>query len=826
MTTAHALIQEYRQRALAAGLEVKVLGDGNMLSEIAIVGEAPGDREVQLKTPFIGGSGKHLFDTLRKYGITRTQVYSTNVVKRQVAFQDADSRKAVSTSELHHWAGLVRWELSQLPNLKYVLVLGNMALEALLGEHGITKWRGSVIQKNGLTYVTSFNPAMVMREPKWEVVFAFDMAKLDRVLRGKYTPYEIEPLINPSYNEAMSWLDKMQDEKLPVSFDIEVISGETACVGFANSNHTGMCISLRDRVRNTYSTDEERALRRRMQVLFAGDDTRLIAQNGSFDSGWLWYKDRIKVRGIWLDTMLAHHTLYPQLPHNLGFLTSQYTDHPYYKDEKSDWKEGGGIDTFWEYNIKDCCITRAVADRTHHELKQQKLDQFFFGHVMRLQPHLVSMTVHGLKIDMSLKEKVRDELLEEVARLRMVFDDAVREATGDPEYGVNPKSPKQLSDLLFNKLRLVGRGTSTDVTNRKRMSSHPKTSEAARKVLTSLDAFAEENKFLSTYAEMTVDPDGRARCEYKQTGVQNAPGRLSSTKVMWDSGANLQNQPDRAKPMFIADLPTEELPRGSKFLYADGSQAEARVVARIWNVAALLENFERAAKGGVDVHRANASRIFKKPYEEIPLEDRTPDGKPTLRFIGKRCVHGLNYRMGPDKLAEVCGISLVEAEQAWRSYHLAFPEIRLGWDATLTEVYKTRQLWTPMGRRLIFLGRLPKPGTGEGSEDAGTLDSIIAFIPQSTIGDAVSRAIYLCHEDPEWDQNEARMALNIHDALIAMIPDTPEATEKYGRIFRRAMEAPIIINGEPLVVPSDLKHSYPDEQGIHRWSNLTKLKIT
>ena len=75
---------------------------------------------------------------------------------------------------------------------------------------------------------------------------------------------------------------------------------------------------------------------------------------------WLWYKDKIRVPHLWFDTMLAHHVLYPTLPHNLGFLTCQYTDNPYYKDEREVWSEGGDIETFWDYNGKDCCNTLAI----------------------------------------------------------------------------------------------------------------------------------------------------------------------------------------------------------------------------------------------------------------------------------------------------------------------------------------------------------------------------------------------------------------------------------------------------------------------------------
>jgi DNA polymerase I-like protein with 3'-5' exonuclease and polymerase domains len=154
------------------------------------------------------------------------------------------------------------------------------------------------------------------------------------------------------------------------------------------------------------------------------------------------------------------------------------------------------------------------------------------------------MTVGGLKVDTFLKERLAQETRAEVASLKSDFLALARDAVGDPEYTVNPNSPKQLADLYFRKLHLVGRGVATDVKNRQRMLAHPRTPEIARRMLHVQNKYATENKFLGTYAEMEIDKDGRVRCEYKQTGVASAPGRLSSASVMWGTGTNLQNQPE------------------------------------------------------------------------------------------------------------------------------------------------------------------------------------------------------------------------------------------------------------------------------------------
>lgn len=837
VTSAAQLNQEIALAASQVGLQIQVGGEGDFNAEVALIGEYPGDRELAMGRPFVGGSGKYLWEVLRKQGLDRTRVWATNVVKRGIAYTgdadaaDAAGKVAVNRGELQHWQWLLHHELGHLPNLRFIVVLGSYALRAVAGEDSITSWAGSVVERdiNGRTYtvVICNNPAYAMRVPVYDPVFRMHIAKLQRVRDGKYPGHKIESVINPSPLDAVAWIDRLHDEQLPTALDIETIANETACIGLANNPHMGMCISFRSLSENVYSASDERTVRVAIQRFVDDNRTRLVAQNGTFDSYWLAYKDRIVVRRIWADTLLGHHTLYPHLPHNLGFLTSQYTTHPFYKDDGKNWREGGDIDQFWRYNVTDCCITLAAWRKIQQELQAQKLEDFFFNHVMRLQPKLVRMTVNGILCDTNVKHHLMTTLQSEVDAIREQFTSAVRTATGDPERVVNPASPVQLKRLFFQDLRLVGRGTSTNEENRNRMLAHPRTSEDAKTILHLLDQFREKEKFRGTYAEFELDPDNRCRSEYKQFGVASTPGRLSSTQTMWGSGMNLQNQTEKSKEMFIADP-------GYRLIYFDLAQAEARIVAYHWGIQGLIDNFELAA-GGVDVHRANAARIFGLDIDQIPKQDWDAEKRPTLRYLGKRCVHGLNYRMAPDKLASTCNIPVSQAIDAWRAYHKVFP-MRRAWEAVLDVAYKTGEIWTPLGRRLKFLGRLPDRTAGFGSQEATVLDGIIAFVPQSTIGEKVASVQYLCEDDEDWPSADARILLNVHDALIGLVRDDDDLATHCMRIMRKHAEAPIAGVGYDhssktwtrpwrISIPADVAWSAPDASGLHRWSNLQKVKI-
>lgn len=802
------------------GLTIQCEPDGTVFADTAIIGDVPGEREVAQKVPFVGSSGTQLWNALQKHtGTRRNQYYMSHVIKRHVSVAKVkgQARDPINRNEFDHWRSLLMWELQQLPHLRYIIAVGSYALEAFTRESSLGSWRGSVLDVSigprtvKVLFVNSM--ADLRKNPKLEIIFNLDINKYKRLVEGKLKPYDVETEVYAPVERVLSVLDDMDKAGDPISLDIEVINNETACIGFANTKDYALCVALRDSKHNVYTTKEEVAIRRRIQELVAKPEQRIVAQNGMFDLTWLWFKDRIRISHIWFDTMLAHHTLYSQLPHNLGFLTTQYTDNPYYKDEKNNWREGGDIMQFWRYNGKDCGYTLDIANKLLSELRAQKMDKFFFDHVMRLSPHLAKMTVGGIKLDMDMKTTLHDTLLDHTNTLLLNFQRKVQEVTGDPDLHVNPKSPKQLTDLYFNRLGLVGRGTSTDDENRDRMMRHPRTPDGAREILHLHNEFIKEQKFFSTYVKTAVDEDGRMRCTYNQTGTQSSPGRLSSSSTLWGSGTNLQNQPERAHPMFTAD-------DNYVFGYFDMAQAEARCVGWEAKITKWMHQFEQARLDGkFDAHRALASDMFKIPYDEVPTFDRydtakgyiPPEGKVdgdvTVRFIAKRCRHGLNYRMAADRLATTTGLSIREAEIAYRLYHNETPELRKWWELLEDEVKRTRYLFNPFGRRLTILERL--------SPDA--LESIVAFKPQSTIGDKVCRVIYQAHDHPKWPKR-ARIVLNIHDALICIAHK--DDVELALSIMKAYAEEPLYIHGERLIIPADTKMSYPDENGIHRWSNL------
>ena len=201
------------------------------------------------------------------------------------------------------------------------------------------------------------------------------------------------------------------------------------------------------------------------------------------------------------------------------------------------------------------------------------------------------------------------------------------------------------------------------------------------------------------------------------------------------------------------------------------------------------------------------------PYDDVPKDDMDSQGLHSLRYIAKRCRHGLNYRMQVDRLAEVTGLPMAKAQDAFQRYHRATPELRKWWHEVEQEVRTNRCLYNAFGRRFLIMGKIV---------DEEQLTPIIAFKPQSTIGDKVSMVMYQSQEDDKWPMH-SKILINRHDSLTALVPLNAAKTAL--SVMTRYAEQPIMVRGEPMIIPAEGKISQPGEDGIRRLSSMEKVKL-
>lgn len=841
----------------ALGLNYDCISAGPTTAKIAIVGDYPGKTEKATGIPFSGEIGNKLWKKLNKFGLTKANVYVTNAIKVMLS-DNQEEDITVDANRLMLWKEVLETELGALPNLEYILCLGNNPLGALGEKKGISHWRGSVLPWRNAKCFFANNPAFVFKknrltkepeDPLREVIFNMDLVKFSKLLAGKYSHTEVTCNVIKTISEFedfLSILYSAQTNSVPISIDIEHLNAHTSCVGFSTDGKTGYVIPFFNQQDNLFTIEEEIQIRSKLSDIISNPKSLLVGQYVSTDLCWLRYKDRIGFKPrVYGDTLLAHHLLYPTFPHSLEFLVSQYTWHYYYKDEGFKWKISGNIQGHWEYNAKDSALTWRIHNALLSELKRENMLETYQGHILRLFPHLVDANATGLPIDLDMKQKLDieyedlqttnkfaliksiieqyyEELVEQFNVLNVKFD-ASNNRNEKASILIeacklfNPSSSQQMSDLLFEKMRVpinaarskkTGKYSTNKLVLEKIIESRlvpQKQKDICKKLL----AIRGESKFLSTYIRVKLDEDNRYRMHYKQQGVKTAPGRLSCEHTQWGTGGNMQNQPIKSRAMFIA-------PPDYVFGYIDGSQAEARFVGWDAGIESWIEDFEKARlnPGTFDCHRSLAAKIFNVEYDQVPEKDFDERDQPTMRYLGKRARHGLNYRMMPQTFAERTNISLAQAHRVFEAYHRETPELKTWWKRLEQEVVESKRkygygtLSNPYGRRLY----IPEALTEE------ALKSIVAFRPQSTIGDLLQETWYRSHEDDDWPTGKAKILINVHDSLTFIAHKDVAKTAL--RIMVKHAERPLTIGGRPLIIPAEAKLSYPDEMGIHRWSNL------
>jgi hypothetical protein len=268
------------------------------------------------------------------------------------------------------------------PNV--VVALGNEALVALTGHLGIEKWRGSILASPVGKVVATLHPAFILRMYHKRIIAEFD---LRRAREESSNPEVNLPqhsfIINPSFDCVMDTLLAFQKRRCKLSFDIETHGRHVRCLGLADSPSTCICIPFMSRrgaprpgehslilvpagvacANSHWGEEQELIILSTLGTILGDEDIPKIAQNFPFDSTLLLQDFGLVVRGLWMDTMVAQHCCYPELPKGLDFLCSIYTRVPYY----SDYDSQDDLQT-WVYNCYDASVTFECAIALEKEL--------------------------------------------------------------------------------------------------------------------------------------------------------------------------------------------------------------------------------------------------------------------------------------------------------------------------------------------------------------------------------------------------------------------------------------------------------------------------
>jgi uracil-DNA glycosylase family 4 len=775
---------------------MRLIQQGPRDAKVVIVGEAPGSTEARTGVPFSGGSGDILNRMLDRVGIRRDDCFITNICHKQPP--ENDFKYFLKTDKLSLLQGLVRLkeDINDIsPNL--IIALGAYPLRFLTDREGISKWRGSVLECTlapGHKVLSTYHPAHILRSWDYKAVAELDLAKCARERAFKdIRRKKREMVLNPSREDLIRLVAELRDAEW-LAEDIECFETDTgwklACVGFADSESRAVVIPADER----FKLDAIKEL--------SECPAKKVMQNGTFDVTVL-AENGITVQNFAWDTMLAHHSIYTEcasgedemaalagkkrkqaaLAKGLAFLTSIYTDLPFYKDDGKLWKQTGDLRMFWSYNGLDCVSTREIRDRQAEDIEQLGV-WHVFRHAMSLVQPLMACTRRGIKINVKLQGELREKYRLEIERMATALDIA---AGGT----INVKSPPQVQKLLYEKLGFkpqINRKTRRPTTDKDAISAlagkynHP--------VLALIIGIRQHRDFIERYLDAKVDADGRMRCSFDITGTRT--GRLSSRQSIYGSGTNLQNIPVR-KPEGEGIRRCFEADEGKVLVNRDYKQAESVLVAYISGCKGLIELFEDPTR---DLHRENAGRIFGKALIEVDDIER---------YLAKKVVHACNYGMEADRLVQVVNedaaytgirIDRRTAASLIERYFMLYPEIReVFWKRVKDELRISRTLVSaaPFCRKRIFFARW----------DEKLERDAYAYIPQSTVGDLGAKAVAECYTCVEPQFEGAETLLNVHDSV--MMQCWEKDVEGVANAMQRVMDIELSINGYTFRIPTDCK---------------------
>ena len=694
-----------------------VKGVGPKRPKLIIVGEAPGETEEIVGVPFVGTDGKILDGLLSSAGIRREECYITNVVKIR-----SPQSKIVNLHKLGYavedfYPSL--YEELEKVECGFCIPLGDVALLALTQKDGITKHRGSVYSQlpplPNLTFIPTYHPGYVRELWQARGVVVEDLKKAKRVSEGGYCPVEFNTKTHPSLNDVVEFINKLVLLRA-FSFDIETVGNppQIACIGIGGVFKEGrrsLCVPLKHGYRNYWNRDEEILIWQILQTLFQTPHILKIGQYITFDLTVL-FPFIGEPKPPWFDTNVAHHLIDPELPHTLAFMTSLYTDVPYYKDDPKDvgesWKYITSSERLWEYNGKDVEIPLILEEKFTKELEEMKMLGFLRGYMMSVVRTLFRISQRGMLVDEEFRRELLEKKLIEVEELQKDINEAVG-------YALNVNSPKQMMEFVYNRLNLpiqYHRKTRKKTLNKEALEKL----EARYPNPTFQQALTLRKKLkeIGTYLKAKTSLDGKIRGGYNPTGTET--GRSSCGKTLFEDGLDMQNIPEGLRGIFIPSF-------GKVFVCFDLKQAEALCVATFANCVSFLTRLQEGKK----IYKLVGSWLFGKSEEEVD-DDNSPTGEYGR---AKRVTHGADYGLGPITLSVILKCSVKEAKTYLAKFHAYAIEIRAWHEEIQEELKRTRKLVTPFGRTRIFRARY-------GDE---MFREAYANLPQSTVGEYLHQAM-------------------------------------------------------------------------------------
>ncbi len=498
-----------------------------------------------------------------------------------------------------------------------------------------------------------------------------------------------------------------------------------------------------------------------------------IGQNLKYDLHIL-KNYNIEVKGSLFDTMVGHFILKPEQKHNLNVLAEQYLGYSMVKIEDLIGEKGKKQSSFRsvpaeqasEYAGEDADITWQLAGMLKEELDREGFKELYENIEMPLIPVLMQMEHQGVKLDVEALNLFAVQLREDIiATEQEIFSLAGTE--------FNISSPKQLGEVLFDRLKIVSDPKRTKTKQYATGEEVLIDLKDKHPVVSKMLEYRSLKKLLSTYVgalpKLVKPGTGKIHTSFNQALVST--GRLSSVNP------NLQNIPvreERGREIRKAFIPEK---KGNVFFSADYSQIELRLMAHLSKDSQMIEAFVRDE----DIHTATAAKIFKVDPQAVSKE---------MRSKAKTANFGIIYGISAFGLSQRMRISRSEARALIDGYFENYPGVRKYMDSSIKMAREKGYVETMYGRKRYLPDILSRNSVVRGNAERNAINSPI----QGSAADIIKIAMIRIQEFLDRENLQSSMILQVHDELNFDVE--PKELERLKTLVVREME-----NAASLTVP-------------------------
>ncbi|MGE4345988.1 MAG: DNA polymerase I [Flavobacteriaceae bacterium] len=521
---------------------------------------------------------------------------------------------------------------------------------------------------------------------------------------------------------------------------LDALNAELVGIAFSYEKGKGYYVPFPE------NQEEAQTLIEKLRPFFENESIEKVGQNLKYDIKIL-KRYGIEIKGKLFDTMIAHYLINPDMRHNMDVLSETYLKYSPKSIETLIGKKGKNqksmrdveVEQVKEYAVEDTDVTLQLKEVFEPILEQTQTRKLFDEIEIPLVPVLADMESEGVRLDVDYLKTLSLELASDIKTIEM----RIYEAAG---HSFNLASPKQLGEILFDKLKIGGakqKKTKTGqyATGEEVLSFFAKDHQIVRDILDWRQLVKLQNTYVDSLPNEVNPKTQRVHTDYMQTVA--ATGRLSS------NNPNLQNIPvrtERGRQIRKAFVPRDE---NYTLLSADYSQIELRIIAALSGEPNMIESFAK----GEDIHRSTAAKVFNVALEEVTREQRSH--AKTVNF-------GIIYGVSAFGLSNQTDLSRSESAALIEAYYKTYPRLKEYISEQIEFARENGYVQTISGRRRYLKDINSQNAVVRGGAERNAVNAPI----QGSAADIIKIAMINIHKRLKAEKLQSKMLLQVHDELV------------------------------------------------------------